>query len=550
MKCEKKYSDKQAGRNCMNLENKVHSGRQSRNLSIITPSIAGILFLSIFLSQTLPIADGLLKDCDTGYHIRAGEYIINNFSIPKYDIFSFHSPAIPWVAHEWLSEVIMAAIHHFFGLTGIVIFFALLISSVYYILFKRLQSIEGNILISIIVAIFVIASSQMHWLARPHIFSMLFFLVWYCLLDAWQYDNKKILYLQLPLMLLWVNMHGGFIAGFILNGIYLIGNFAAFIYSTEPERFTQKNRLISLALTTGACLVVSLINPYGYKILLFPFKLVTEKFIMNNIAEYLSPNFHLLWAIPFEAFLLFILTLLALSIKRLNWVELLLIIFFLHMSLYSARYIPLFAIVAAPIVAKQFGHVLPYWKGRLSELVAKRAANFSEIDRSAKDFAWPAVVLLIVTLLSLSGRLTHDFDHDKKPIAASKFLEQEHIEGNMFNNDEFGDYIIYRNYPSFKVFFDGRNDMYGVDRFKEYVKVVHFEPGWEKILEKYDITWIVYNSSSALSRFLIHNDGWRLIYADKVASIFLKDIPENQTLIQKYKDVKPFIDESGIDESG
>ena len=138
-----------------------------------------------------------------------------------------------------------------------------------------------------------------------------------------------------------------------------------------------------------------------------------------------------------------------------------------------------------------------------------------------------------------------NFDPEKKPIAASKFLEQEHIKGNMFNMDEFGDYIIYRNYPSYKVFFDGRNDMYGVERFREYIKVVNFEPGWEKVLEKYDIDWIIFDSSSALSRYLIQNKDWRLIYADKVANIFLKNIPEYHKLIQKYRHVKPFIDESG-----
>ena len=529
----------------MILKNKLRPDRQSKKLSLLAPSIAAIIFISIFVSQTLPTADSLLKDCDTGYHIRAGEHIINNRSIPKYDMFSFLSPPIPWFAHEWLSEVIMAVIHKIFGLTGVVIFFSFLISIIYYILFKRLQALEGNILIVIIVTIFIIASSQMHWLARPHIFSMLFVLVWYCFLDMYQYDDKNILYLQLPFMLFWVNLHGGFIVGFILNGIYIIGNMVAFIYSTDPERHFHKKKVIFLVFITGACLVVSLINPYGYKILLFPFKLVTEKFIMNNIGEYLSPNFHLLWAIPFEAFLLFLVTVLALSLKRLNLVELLLILLFLHMSLYSVRYIPLFGIIAAPIVTKQFRQIFENWKGKLPNFISKNAADFSEIDATTNDLVWPAIAVLIVILLALSGRLTHNFNHDEKPIAASKFLEQEHIKGNMFNMDEFGDYIIYRNYPSYKVFFDGRNDMYGVERFKEYTKVVNFEPGWEKILKKYDIDWIIFASNSALSRYLMQNKDWQIIYADKVANIFLKNIPQHYKLIQKYRHVKPFIDESG-----
>jgi hypothetical protein len=148
-------------------------------------------------------------------------------------------------------------------------------------------------------------------------------------------------------------------------------------------------------------------------------------------------------------------------------------------------------------------------------------------------------------LLSFSGRLKADFDPESKPVSASKFLEQAQINGNMFNSDEFGDYIIYRNYPAYKVFIDGRNDMYGVEKLKEYYRVITFGHGWEHILEKYNITWIIYDSSSPLSRYLMQNKNWHIIYSDKVASIFLKKIPEHHRLIQKYRNVKFFIDDPG-----
>jgi hypothetical protein len=529
----------------MILTNKLQADSQSKIISLLTPSIAAIILISVFLSQIFSAAHGLLKDCDTGYHIRAGEYILDTLSIPKHDMFSFLSPPIPWTAHEWLSEVIMAAIHGIFGLTGVVIFFSILISFVYYFLFKILQSLKANIIVAIIVIIFVITSSQMHWLARPHIFSMLLVLLWYFLLDAFQYNKKNILYLQIPLMLLWVNMHAGFIIGLILNGIYLFGNIVEFISSPGLERNIHKKKAIFLGLITVACFIVSLVNPYGYQILLFPFKLVTEKFIMNNIGEYLSPNFHSVWAIPFEAFLLFTLAVFAFSKERLNLVELLLILLFLHMSLYSARYVPLFSIMAAPVVTKQLKQLLATSNGKFPDFLKRKGASFSEIDESGNDFIWPAVVFLMIVLLLFSGRLKAGFDPDNKPVDASKFLEQEHITGNMFNNDEFGDYIIYRNYPAHKVFIDGRNDMYGVEKLKEYDRVRKFENGWGKILEKYKITWIIYDSSSPLSRYLMKNKNWHLIYSDKVASIFLKKTPENHRLIQKYKTVKLFTDDPG-----
>src|SRR6516225_10901411 len=95
------------------------------------PSIADILFLSVFLYLAFYAGKGLLNDADTGWHIRVGDYILNTLSVPRHDIFSFITPPIPWTAHEWLAEVIMSLIHRGFGLTGIALFFSFAIALVY-----------------------------------------------------------------------------------------------------------------------------------------------------------------------------------------------------------------------------------------------------------------------------------------------------------------------------------------------------------------------------------------------------------------------------------
>ena len=261
-------------------------------ISFLIPSIADIIFLSLFLFLSFSAGKGLLNDVDTGYHIRAGEYIIDTLSIPKQDIFSFLSPPLPWTAHEWLSEVIMAIVHRAFGITGVVIFFSLIISLVYYLLFKVIRTINGNIIIAVFIVILVLTASKIHWLARPHIFSLLLMVIWYYFLDTYHYDNRNYLYLLPPMMLLWVNLHGGFIVGFLLIGIYLFGNIVKFITSQGAERDIYKRKVRLLGLTTVACLIISLINPFSYHILLFPFDMVSNKPIMNHVTEFMSPNFH------------------------------------------------------------------------------------------------------------------------------------------------------------------------------------------------------------------------------------------------------------------
>ena len=93
----------------------------------------------------------------------------------------------------------------------------------------------------------------------------------------------------------------------------------------------------------------------------------------------------------------------------------------------------------------------------------------------------------------------------------------------MFNDDEFGDYIIYRAYPQYKVFIDGRADIYGNEKIQDYLNVVNLRPGWEKVLEKYNIDWIIYNTDSPLSQYLNLKVDWKLIYTDNVANIYIKN---------------------------
>ncbi len=210
--------------------------RTKKISSFLIPSIVDIIFISLFLLLAFSAGKDLLGDVDTGYHIRAGEYILNTFSIPKNDIFSFITPTLHWTAHEWLSEVIMALVHKAFGLTGVALFFAFIISLVYYLLYKMIKTDKDNIILTTFIILLVLISSQIHWLARPHIFSLLLTLIWYYLLDQYQYHHKNYLYLFPLIMLLWVNLHGGYLAGFVLIGIYLFGNGVQYISAQDAEK--------------------------------------------------------------------------------------------------------------------------------------------------------------------------------------------------------------------------------------------------------------------------------------------------------------------------
>ena len=503
------------------------------------PSLSDVLFVTllliIFFSGYL-----LLRDCDTGYHIRAGEYILENFSVPKHDLFSFFAPDLAWTAHEWLSEIIMALVHNQLGLTGVVAFFSLVLALTYYVFFKSLRSNNGNLWLLLFITFLVISSSVFHWLARPHAFTLLLFVIWYHFLDRFQYHDRHYpLFWFPPIMLLWVNLHGGFIIGFVLLGIYFLGN-ALFYYKEQSEkRKNYLNKCKILFLIGIACLIVSLINPYGYHILLFPFNLVGDKFLMSIVSEFMPTNFQEFQ--PYKYYFLLTLAVLMFSRIRVNVIELMLILLFIYMSLYSVRYITLFAFIAAPIVLKRLDAWFSETDNRIVHFLNKKSYSISENDARSRGYFWPFVATVFILVLAITGAVEHYFNPDKKPVQAVEFLKNEHIPGNMFNNDEFGDYLIYSAFPQYRVFMDGRSDMYGVDHVRKYIKVRGLGAGWEKVLEEHDIKWVFFDADSLLSRYLLERPDWHLIYADKVAHIYLKDIPEYNYLIEKYPDVKPVV---------
>jgi hypothetical protein len=513
--------------------------KQRHITATIIPSVADAFFVVVLLLLFFSGKSSLLDDGDTGYHIRAGEFILEHRSVPKFDIFSFHTPPIPWTAHEWLSEVIMALIHRVAGLSGIVAFFAFLLALTAYLLFKILKSYGADITLAAAITALAVASTKVHMLARPHIFSLLLMVLSHYLLESWQRGKMNRLYLLPPIMLLWVNLHGGYLGGFLLMGAYLAGDFVSMVSGPTASRGASIRKLKQLTLVIAASLATCLVNPHGYRILLFPFQLVSNRFLMDHVAEFLSPNFH--QSMPFKYLLLLLIAALAASRKGIEATELILVLIFTNMALYSARYIPLFALITAPLLTRQAEEVKSMVGGRIARFLQKRSENIGKQDGRARGVLWPGAAVLVVCLAISSGQCPHYFDEKVKAVAACEFLMQERISGNMFNNDEFGDYLIYRGYPVYKVFFDGRSDMYGTEMMKEYHKVANFEQGWERVLEKYRVTWIFFDTDSALARFLVKDQEWVLIYSDKVASIFVKKIPQYGELIAKHRNVTPAV---------
>ncbi|MEO7651274.1 MAG: hypothetical protein ABIZ80_12475, partial [Bryobacteraceae bacterium] len=192
---------------------------------MFAPSLSDCLFAALLMWLFIGGEGGvvLLADGDTGWHIRTGDYILQHGSIPHKDIFSYTKPDEPWFAWEWLSEAAFAAAHGVWGLKGVVLLAGTVLCATTTVLFARMLSCGGNLFVCLLMALLANASASVHYLARPHIFTLLFLATSLWILHADRRRPGRAIWLLAPLSALWVNIHGGFAALFACLGLIVAG---------------------------------------------------------------------------------------------------------------------------------------------------------------------------------------------------------------------------------------------------------------------------------------------------------------------------------------
>ncbi len=510
------------------------------------PSIKDVLFLGYLFGPSLVNPSAVLNDSDTGWHIRTGDYILSTGKVPTTDLYSHTMEGKPWFAWEWLAEVIMALLHRVAGLNGVVFWANLTFAVTFTLLFAWTVKRGGNLLAALVLSRLAGFAAAIHWLARPHLFTMILVLVWYIVLEEVQSRGsmssmaRKARWL-LPLMIVvWANLHGAFVIGEILLWIYCLGNFLTYLVSNDTKQRAEASGLARFfGWVSVSCLLATLLNPYGVRLHLH----IIESFItssgwLHNIIEHGSPDFHLGAVRCFEALLLAGLVIFSVSWKRLTFVELGLLVFWTHLALYSVRHIPLYVLVVVPILVRhctmvlENGEVDPKaqsWIQKVAKAINRYSQRLVQIEKRF-DTASPSkvAVLLMIGVCLNGGRIgTHqllDFRFDEKrfPVRASEFVERQNLQGNLFTSDLWAGYLIYRNPPRYKVFFDGRSDMYGESFIKEYLDLSALNYNWKDVLKKYRIAWILVPSDSSLATVLGESPEWELAYSDSIAKVFTR----------------------------
>jgi hypothetical protein len=474
------------------------------------PRLRDILFISLLTVVILFGPRTFNLDGDLGRHITIGNYIIENGSIPHTDIFSHTMTGQVLTPHEWLAQVLFALAHRILGLPGVVLLTALIISSSFTIVFYESQARSNAPIISLGITVLAAAASSLHWLARPHVFTFIFLAIWSLLLERVRRGKYAPFWAFGLLMLVWVNTHGAFIAGFVTWGAYLGGE----LLEAWKSRQWRGSRLKSWGIIGLISFAVTLLNPAGIHLWGTSIGFVSNHYLVSHTQEYLSPDFHNPATWPFLLLIAFSIWMLGDKKQPLPVTHVLLLIGWMILGLYSARNIPLFAIIAAPILAETAADNLinSRWK--------KIEDNLLKTDQSLKGATWIIIGILgAIFLMSTPAMRTYDrFDATVFPVEVLNWLEKHPQRGNVFNYFPWGGYLLYRQWPETLVFIDGQTDFYGESLTREYEQVISATGSWKAIINKYQIEWAIIPSTSDLASAL-SNDGWEILYQDKTAAI-------------------------------
>jgi hypothetical protein len=515
------------------------------------PSIADLIFLA-FLSVLVytNLSVRLLGDAGIGWHIRTGQWILANHTVPHANLFSSSMTGQPWFAWEWLYDVAVGWLDSFKGLNAVVFFTAAVIAATFSSAFFLLQRRGSNLVVALVLVLLAASASMIHFFARPHVLSWLFTLIWFCILDSSEKDfssRKKTLWLLPPLMLLWVNVHGGFLIGFVLLAIYWLSAIWEW-WRIREDRFEDVLRkiragkrailLVQIGILSG---IATFGNPYGWKLHAHIYHYLSSRFLMDHIDEFKSPNFH---GIAQKCFaLLLLLTLVALIHHRWKMPEVplsnfLIILFAVYSGLYAARNIPVASILLILIVAPWLSDAFQSASEKLARLnftdstpATSKSSFFQRmqmVDINLRGHLWPVVaVLLTGWIVANHGQLGSKrlidahFDPKRFPAAAVDYIQQHRVEGPLFAPDAWGGYLIYRLYPQDKVVIDDRHDFYGEEFLRPYLKTIHVEPDWQSFLLQHPANALVIPKPSALANILLETPHWRPIYSDEVVIVFV-----------------------------
>jgi hypothetical protein len=468
-----------------------------------------ILALGLFTMAARGIADP-----DVWWHLRTGELMLQNHSLFHTDPYSFTRFGQPWINHEWLSEVLLFSLYRATGFGGLIVAFAAVISATFLLIFLRSP---GRPYLAAVMTLWGALASTSTWGVRPQMLSLLLASIFLLLLERSEW-RPKVLWWTAPLMLLWVNLHAGYPIGLAFTALFLLGEASEAAIGREPWQKSLP-RLKQLGMAFALCLALVAVNPNGLRIYWYPFETLRSAAMHRFIHEWFSPDFHDPTYLPLLLMLLALIAGLARSTRYPRLRNLLLLLATIPATLRSIRHIPILVLVMVPVLAE----LAQAW---LEESGFNRFLS-TPLTPASRTLAINFLVLLAVTAFTVL-RVRHvvrgqtETEAKHFPMAAAAFLQQQHPPQPMMNHYNWGGYFIWKLYPQYRVFMDGRADVYGDTFMTDFGDCYYLTHDWKRPLQTWGIRTVVLPPDAPLMTALRSSPEWKQIYADSQAVILTK----------------------------
>ncbi|HBG74562.1 MAG: hypothetical protein A2X25_11055 [Chloroflexi bacterium GWB2_49_20] len=471
-------------------------------------SITALLVFIVLLNPPI--------DPDMWWHLKSGQAMWQQKTILTHDQFSFTRFNHPWVNAFWITDLFLFFCVRIGGFPLLLVAIALIGTTTFLTLFFRSN---GPFFIRSFVILLAAISVSPGWTARPQVFSFFLFAILNLWMEKRKQNRKPPLYFLPILFIVWANLHGGFIWGFLLLLSTIAGIVIDLLFNKNFDQSNSLFELKQLTIWAGISLFAVLINPNGLAIWRLPF--YTIDISIRIIQEWLSPNFHNLEMQPFLWIVFLFIIGYSLSENKHSFVDLLKSLGFTYMAFIAQRNIPLSVIVLTPIIIDNFTEFY-------SKLSIKNNNSRGVNPPSSQKVRGAGIInLTLITLLLIAASARVYLQTSKTliervyPVKAVQWIRANRPDGNMFNAYNWGGYLLF-NLPDYPVFIDGRADLYGEDIIKEWWSVIEGKDKADTILDSYNIEFLLIEPGWPIVDVL-QAKNWVVSYQDDVSVILTRE---------------------------
>lgn len=478
-----------------------------RNLTIQRTTIV-IVFAMLFV-----IALRVPTDTDTWWHIRSGEYTLENGMIFG-DPFSNTFADEAWINHSWGSQIILYGTWKLGGNVGLALYTAILAVGGMALLY---QISAGNTYLKAFILILGATTAAIFWSPRPQMLSFFFSTV--ILWLVYRYKRQQIDWLWgiVPLMWLWSNIHAGWSIGYLFLIAFIVGEAFNNLLGIDENNLSWAGWR-KLLLVTGISIPFLAISPYLLDNMLVPFNTVNIEPLRAFIQEWQSPNFQNQGTWAFIAMIMLLFMGLWTSKLKFDWSSFFLLIGTLFLALLYSRNIAVFAVVATPILTYHFDNALS------ERNIILRPRQTVPRPMALVNLTLIVIILLGVAVYALGILLPDNVSEEQAkilPVSAVNYLNENDLPTPIFNSYNWGGYLIF-SAPDYPVFVDGRTDLYG-DFVLNYNAIYNnFDDSALSELDTYGVNLVIVEAIAPINDALDESSDWNLDYSDAFATIWVR----------------------------